>query len=356
MARRSIMTAVKRARKSYKLSTGDVFVLDTLLSFMPCRDKVTGVDRPVSPDMVLIVYASNETICSRANGMDERVLRRHLSKLLKAGLIGRKDSATGKRFPLRSNGRVRDAFGIDLNPLLRTYPEVAAEAERLEVEAGEIRALRAQALALRAELLKNPNGLNDESLSFIEKVKTILRRSTLSLSKVAGLIRDMAALTRGQRIKDRQQPVSAPCPAPEVDQEGGITSMTSPEVQTDKESGGNGLNVRQVESIKIDPYKEGDTEYARLLKAWAACPNISSLCPDAITSPSRLREAVFIFGSFLTLKKEALADGVARIGWVNMLTALEYLAENANRIKSPRAYFQSMIDGFVAGNPVAGMR
>src|SRR5690606_35219025 len=120
--------------------------------------------------------------------------------------------------------------------------------------------------------------------------------------------------------------------------------------------GRDGLNVRQVESVKIDLNKEGDPEYAQLLTVWAACPNISSLCPDAIRSPSRLREAVFLFGSYLTLKSEILADGVHRIGWLNMLRALEYLAENANRIKSPTGYFKIMLERCEAGQPIAGQR
>lgn len=357
VTRRAIMTAVRQTRKSFGLTTGDVLVLNTLLSFLPCRDKATGVDRPVSDDMILIVYASNTTICSRANGMDERVLRRHIARLRGVGLINRKDSATGKRFPLRRDGQVRDAYGIDLSPLLLRYPELAAEAERLSAQAEEIRSLRAEALTLRAELLRSVETLNDEARSFVEGVKTILRRTTLSVKQVAGLIRDMLQIGRGQtEIEASEKLVAATCPTPDPVQPEVSLEAVSVKVGTVNESAGDGQNVRQVESQKIDPDKGGASKHRRLLDVWVNCPNIASLCPDAIQSPSRLREAVFMFGSFFGLKPENLADGVTRIGWIHMLHVLEYLAENADRIKSPQGYFKAMIEGYASGKTVAGMR
>jgi hypothetical protein len=50
-----------------------------------------------------------------------------LSRLDAAGLIDRKNSANGKRFPLRYGGIIRDAFGIDLNPLMQNHDTLAAE-------------------------------------------------------------------------------------------------------------------------------------------------------------------------------------------------------------------------------------
>ena len=72
--RRDLMRALRTTRRNLGLSTGDLLVMDALLSFLPCRDRATGTDRPVSPDMMLVVYAGNATVCERANGMNERVL------------------------------------------------------------------------------------------------------------------------------------------------------------------------------------------------------------------------------------------------------------------------------------------
>ncbi len=408
VTRRDLLTAVKNSSQSYGLTPSSILVLETLLSFLPCRDRETGVETPLSSDALLVVYPSNKSICERANRMCDRVLRRHIAKLCEIGFITRKDSATGKRFPLRVGGVVRDAFGFDLSPLLRVYPELVAEAERLDLEAEELRSMRSEALAVRADLLRAPEQLTEEQIDYLAEVKKILRRTSLKSEEVAALMCEMRALKpiaqaglsgSGETSQISQPHLGAPCPAPATADQvhRGEPQKIAPQVanggancavhdlkleidaprsvplprrnveaqrearaqnrlaDTPKESGRNGQNVRQVESIKIDPTKKAPDEYARLVEAWERCPNIASLYPDAVQSPSCLREAVFLFGSFLSLKSETLAKGIASIGWPNMLRALEYLAENAMRIKSPAAYFTSMIEGFVAGKPIAGI-
>lgn len=405
VTRRDLLIAVKNCSQSYGLTPSSILVLETLLSFLPCRDRETGIETSLSSDALLVVYPSNKSICERANRMSDRVLRRHIAKLCEVGFIKRKDSATGKRFPLRVGGVVRDAFGFDLSPLLRIYPELVAEAARLELEAEKFRSMRSEALAIRADLLRAPEQLTEVQIDYLAEVKKILRRTSLKSEGVAALIREMRALKSDAQTRlsasvetsqtsqphpcapcpapastdqpqrtepkeialqeavrctscsghDRSLEVDAPRPAPlsrrkiEARPQGRLT-------EAPKESGRDGQNARQVESIKIEPTKKAHDEYARLVEAWERCPNIASLYPDAVQSPSRLREVVFLFGSFLSLKSEALAKGVASIGWPNMLRALEYLAENAMRIKSPAAYFTSMISGFIAGKPVAGIR
>jgi len=406
VTRRDLMTAVKSSSPSYEMTPSTILVLEALLSFLPCRDRETGIEAPLSSNELLVVYPSNKAICERANRMNDRVLRRHLAKLCNIGFIKRKDSATGKRFPLRVGGVVRDAFGFDLSPLLRIYPELVIEAARLDLEAKELRSMRSEALAIRADLLRGPEQLTEVQIGYLVEVKKILRRASLTIEDVLGLICEMRALKPTAQAplsaandQASQAHISVPCPIPDADQlrygelneigleeinhgqkfapdqlgrqtvaaslntlprgRSSIRHEVCPQgriVETPKESGRDGQNVRQVESIIIDPTKKASDEYARLIEVWERCPNIASLYPDAVQSPSRLREAVFLFGSFLSLKSEALAKGVASIGWANMLKALEYLAKNAVRIKSPPAYFNSMIEGFIAGKPVAGMR
>lgn len=407
VTRRDLMTAVKSSSPSYGMTPSTILVLEALLSFLPCRDRETGKEAPLSSNELLVVYPSNKAVCERANRMNDRVLRRHIAKLCEIGFIARKDSATRKRFPLRVGGIVRDAFGFDLSPLLRVYPELVAEAAKLDLETEELRSMRSVALAIRADLLRAPEQLTAAQINFLTEVKKILRRTSLKTEEVSALICEMRALKPAAEAphstaeEDSQLPPpqhSTPCPAPtdqlrntdlneitlrDIDRGLKCTgyelahepvasrSGTSPRRKvglqrdacpqsgfsaTPEESGKNGQIVRQVESLKIDPKMKASDEYARLVEAWERCPNIASLYPNAVQSPSRLREAVFLFGSFLSLKSEALAKGVALIGWPNMLRALEYLAENAIRIKSPSAYFTSMIDGFIAGKPVAGMR
>lgn len=196
--RRDLMRALRATRQDLGLSTGDLLVLDALLSFLPCRNQATGADRPVSPEMMLIVYAGNATVCDRANGMNDRVLRRHLVRLEAVGLVRRRLSATGKRFPLKSNGAVRDAFGVDLTPLLERNQEIAERARRATRDREEIRSLRAEALALRGQILNAADRLAMKALEFVEQVKTVLRRTSLTPAMIRGLMDEMRAIRDGQ--------------------------------------------------------------------------------------------------------------------------------------------------------------
>ena len=83
----------------------------------------------------LIVFPSNKALGLRAHGMAPATLWRHLTALVQAGLIIRRDSPNGKRYARKdASGQERfsDAFGFDLTPLVARAPEfeVLAEQER----------------------------------------------------------------------------------------------------------------------------------------------------------------------------------------------------------------------------------
>ena len=104
VTRRALMAAVNTTSRALGLRPSSVVVLDALLSCLPCNDPKTGNDSPITPLTLLTVFACNDTLCFRAKGITDRQLRRHLEKLEAANLIQRRDSANGKRFPIRRNG------------------------------------------------------------------------------------------------------------------------------------------------------------------------------------------------------------------------------------------------------------
>ena len=104
VSRRDVMSAVNTCARDLGLRQGAVVVLDALLSCLPCQG-ADGREMPVNPATLLTVYASNETLCFRAKGLTDRQLRRHLDTLETAGLIRRRDSANGKRFPVMQHGK-----------------------------------------------------------------------------------------------------------------------------------------------------------------------------------------------------------------------------------------------------------
>lgn len=118
------LRALATARKTYQLSDRDITVLQALLSFLPAKT----LDTRKSP---LVIHPSNRSICERLNGMPCSTMRRHVARLVQAGILIRRDSPNGKRYVRRYQGE-RVAYGFDLRPLAARYGEfcTAAEAER----------------------------------------------------------------------------------------------------------------------------------------------------------------------------------------------------------------------------------
>ena len=85
-----ILRDLSTARTAFDLSDRALTVLSALLSFHRA-DTLEDASHAV-------VFPSNRKLRERANGMAESTLRRHLSALVAAGLIVRRDSPNRKRY------------------------------------------------------------------------------------------------------------------------------------------------------------------------------------------------------------------------------------------------------------------
>lgn len=140
-------------------------VLRALLSFFPERGLPTGPGAAV-------VYPSNRTLSRRLNGMPESTLRRHLSTLVRLGLVSRQDSANRKRFACFGGL----AFGFDLSPLSRAAHALCVAAEAEQQRRAELQALRARIAATRQRMVEDACLAPDHPL--LEESRRILRRKT----------------------------------------------------------------------------------------------------------------------------------------------------------------------------------
>src|SRR5574343_1843774 len=104
-----ILDALTACRTEFGLTSTSITVLRALLSFLPKTEERRSDQ--------FLVWPSNEALAKRADGMDERTLRRHLARLSDAHLIERRSSPNGKRFALRFKTSLVTAYGFTLLPL-----------------------------------------------------------------------------------------------------------------------------------------------------------------------------------------------------------------------------------------------
>ncbi len=344
-----LLGPVRALRKELGLTSNDVTVLTALISFLP-RDRHTTDGE--TPHKLTVVFPSNASLSERANGIDERTLRRCLGRLDAAGLIDRKNSANGKRFPLRYGGIIRDAFGIDLNPLIQNHDALAAEALKVAEEHERLRSLRAEALALRASLLQDQR-LDEARLSSLGTIRNILRRATLTADAVLQIIAGLRELgaNAAQSYGEYQ---SSGAPVDEIQaRDQALSCDCSREM-----SARNGQNDRQIESIKKELIKKDahakqtsadqniagpsmNRDPARM--AWTDFTYVSDFFPDAPRTGEALNRVLFDIGRLLRIRQEKLMRGLQKAGAGRLLVILDYLLGKGEAIRQPEAYFETIL-------------
>ncbi|WP_417210203.1 plasmid replication protein RepC [Antarctobacter sp.] len=138
-----ILRELSKAQAGFGVTERDLTVLQGLLSFFP--------DDALGGNAEMIVFPSNKAICERLNGMPCSTMRRHLSRLVDAGLLVRRDSPNGKRY-VRKHGEERVAFGFDLSPLYCRAEEIARAAEAVRESEERVRRLREVVSLMRRDL------------------------------------------------------------------------------------------------------------------------------------------------------------------------------------------------------------
>ncbi|MCA3457945.1 MAG: replication initiation protein RepC [Rhodobacter sp.] len=138
-----LLRELSKAQVAFEVSERDLTVLQGLLSFFP-NDALGG-------NAEMVVFPSNKAICERLNGMPASTMRRHLARLVEAGLLMRRDSPNGKRY-VRKTGEERVAFGFDLSPLYCRSEEIARAAEAVREAEERVRRLREVVSLMRRDL------------------------------------------------------------------------------------------------------------------------------------------------------------------------------------------------------------
>ncbi|MCC5954691.1 MAG: replication protein C [Natronohydrobacter sp.] len=336
IARRDLMAAVNTVARDLGLRAASVVVIDALLSCLPCKDPKTGQDRPITSCTLLTVFAANTTLCFRAKGITDRQLRRHLERLEEIGLIQRKDSANGKRFPVQRDGRVIGAFGIDLSPLLARSEELCTLAAKRRAEVTELRGLRACIQKLRQDCAQLE--LGDDMRQFVDATANMMRRATTTVLQARALITRLSEiLSRHSQdtTKDKcTQELTADSSPREPDQ------PNDAETKLGKMPASDGQNVRHKETPK--PYtKKIPTENEE--EFWAKLETLNSFYPDPPRTKHRMLQIIFEFGRMLRMQQETLSEAIAKMGTKATLLMQDQIAGSCDAIANTDAYAKRII-------------
>jgi replication initiation protein RepC len=351
-------------RDAFALSHRDIAALRSIISVLPAAD-------PKDPAIIdtsgmLMVYASNATLMNRADGMNERTLRRAIAKLIEVGLVERVSSSSGKRFPLRMGGEVVAAFGLDLSPLFSRLEELEERAEGERIRNEEFRSLRSQLLADRKTWLDEAYDVGQNVRGWVEDLAKVLRRR-LDLEQLKDIAQQAAEFMSSEKVN---QPVSQSS----LDDRGTVPCETGndrverhmsnelPPCPTSKLSASNGQSVRHNESPNIrnikaqDLYETKPKIFNNPLNAYRASKHLKDFFPNEPRSMEDLQEMVFSMSSYLNLKN--IAEAVASIGWFHLIRVLEYFCDMGDKIRSHSGYLKQILatatsNGVVLGQPVS---
>ncbi|MDH2329032.1 plasmid replication protein RepC [Cereibacter sp. SYSU M97828] len=165
------LRTVQAAMVPLGLKDRDIAVLRGLLSFI-------SPDRWEGP---LIVFASNNALRERCDGIDERTLRRRISRLCELGLIKRQQSPNRKRYVVRSSDASTVlAYGFDLAPLrsmISHLETLATQHARLEVDKRAMKAIIRDRLYRLEEAGFRPE---TSEYSLVDYKKMLRRNCTVS--------------------------------------------------------------------------------------------------------------------------------------------------------------------------------
>lgn len=182
-----ILDALTSCRTEFNLTSASITVLRALLSFLPKTDEQRS-----DP---FLVWPSNEALAQRADGMDERTLRRHLARLSDAHLIERRSSPNGKRFALRMRKSVVVAYGFNLSPLFARKSQILEIAEALRLEAAQTEIQRARILDYLHKFAtqREASGVSPVSADRDREIRKLLRRS-IRAQNLADLAKSLSQL------------------------------------------------------------------------------------------------------------------------------------------------------------------
>jgi replication initiation protein RepC len=328
------------ARTILGLQDRALAILNALLSFYPQTE--------LSGDKDLVVFPSNAQLTTRSNGIAGSTLRRSLAALVEAGLITRKDSPNGKRYARKgSQGKIDEAFGFCLAPLLARAEELAALAQQVAAERRLFKVAKERVSLCRRDIRKLISAAMEEGAAgdwervesvYIETISRVGRSPTTEdLQSVAEdltlLHAEIINILENQLIAEKMATNDGLFE--QHIQNSNTESCNELEPRSEKEQGEKSEPSRMGERIEIHTFP--------LEMILRACPEIMPYGPGgAVANWRDLMAAAVTVRSMLGVSPSAYEEACEVMGQVAAASVMACIFERSNHITSAGGYLRDL--------------
>ena len=348
-----LLRELSKAQAAFGVSERDLTVLQGLLSFFP--------DDALGGNAEMVVFPSNKAICERLNGMPCSTMRRHLARLVEAGLLQRRDSPNGKRY-VRKHGEERVAFGFDLSPLYCQSEEIARAAEAVREAEERVRRLREVVSLMRRDLAALAE-FGDEmqpGLGFWDQLrdKAILTaralRRKLSIEDLAAYRADLEALLdHARNIIDGSETEEMNTNDARFERHHHNSNKESIDLEPALEKSGAAAGVPDVD--RDEPVADVDEQDTRHLPkiplhlVIAACPSLKTFYQGEIRHWHQLFDAACHVRPAMGISASAWEEAQRFMGPEQASIVVSAMLERFEDIRSPGGYLRALTAKAVAG-------
>ena len=348
-----LLRELSKAQAAFGVSERDLTVLQGLLSFFP--------DDALGGNAEMVVFPSNKAICERLNGMPCSTMRRHLARLVEAGLLQRRDSPNGKRY-VRKHGEDRVAFGFDLSPLYCQSEEIARAAEAVREAEERVRRLREVVSLMRRDLAALAE-FGDEmqpGLGFWDQLRDraaltarALRRK-LSVEDLAAYRADLEALLdQARNIIDGPETEEMNTNDAQSERHHHNSNKESIDLEPALEKSGAATGVPDADTNEL--VADGDEQDTRHLPkiplhlVIAACPSLKTFYQGEIRHWHQLFDAACHVRPAMGISASAWEEAQRFMGPEQASIVVAAMLERFADIRSPGGYLRALTAKAAAG-------
>ena len=348
-----LLRELSKAQAAFGVSERDLTVLQGLLSFFP--------DDALGGNAEMVVFPSNKAICERLNGMPCSTMRRHLARLVEAGLLQRRDSPNGKRY-VRKHGEDRVAFGFDLSPLYCQSEEIARAAEAVREAEERVRRLREVVSLMRRDLaalaefgdeMQPGLGIWDQLRDKAILTARALRRK-LSIEDLAAYRADLEALLdQARNIIDGSETEEMNTNDARSERHHHNSNKESIDLEPALEKSGAAAGVPDVD--RDEPVADVDEQDTRHLPkiplhlVIAACPSLKTFYQGEIRHWHQLFDAACHVRPAMGISASAWEEAQRFMGPEQASIVVSAMLERFEDIRSPGGYLRALTAKAVAG-------